>query len=61
MNDFPTLSRAREGPETCQTCTADQRLKKIEEQLAIILKIVDTTAKAVLELKNTNGGNHARR
>ena len=47
MNDIPTT----ETPSACANCTADQRLKKIEEQLAMILKIVDVTAKAVLEIK----------
>jgi len=44
LNDFPT-------PETCKNCTAEKRLSKIEAQLAVILKIVDATAQAVLELK----------
>ena len=58
MNDFPTPETV---PPVCQNCKEVDHLRRIEEKLALILKIVDTTAKAVLELKNTNGGNHARR
>ena len=36
--------------EACATCTADQRLEKIEGQLALILKIVDKMAQAIQEL-----------
>ena len=43
----------REGiqPVTCETCTADERLEKIEEQLKAIYQLLDQTAKAVSELK----------
>ncbi len=43
MNNLPT-------PKTCSTCTADERLKKIEDQLTLILKIIDTMAKSIQEL-----------
>ena len=35
----------------CQSCTVEDRLKKIEDLLAAIQKIVDQTAKTVSEIK----------